>query len=176
MAQDESGSNAIYRFLIFQYDYGFTDGMFRREGLLIDFIGSHKGQHEWDFENERFAYDPDHESHWGKDSELLAENAATMLYGKAPGGAAAGEGDDVSGILDAIRRLNQTITANAETQAMEKSPLVVASDRRFRCIAASRRRHHESQSGLRETDGRGHRAVIGIQHAVRRLCTGVDSA
>lgn len=60
------------------------DGMLRRKGLLIDFIGSRKSHHEGDFENERFAYDPDHEGHRGKDSKWLADNAASMLSGKSP--------------------------------------------------------------------------------------------
>ena len=60
------------------------DGMLRRKGYLIDFIGSRKGHHEGDFANERFAYDPDHEGHWGRDSAWLAENITTLLSGKKP--------------------------------------------------------------------------------------------
>ncbi len=60
------------------------DGMLRRKGRLIDFVGSRKGHHDGDFENERFSYDPDHEGHWGRDSKWLAEQSATYLSGKAP--------------------------------------------------------------------------------------------
>lgn len=60
------------------------DGMLRRKGHLIDFVGSRKGHHEGNFENERFAYDPDHEGHWGRDSKWLAENITTLLSGKKP--------------------------------------------------------------------------------------------
>lgn len=62
----------------------YLDGMLRRKRYLIDFVGSRKGHHEGAFENERFAYDPDHEGHWGRDSKWLAGNMKTLLSGKAP--------------------------------------------------------------------------------------------
>jgi lysophospholipase L1-like esterase len=62
----------------------YLDGLLRRKGHLIDFVGNRKGHHEEDFTNDRFAYDPDHEGHWGRDSKWLAENIQTMLSGKVP--------------------------------------------------------------------------------------------
>ena len=144
------------------------DGMLRRKGHLIDFIGGRRGHHEGNFEGERHAYDPDHEGHWGKDSAWLAENTGTMLSGKAPevvvmqlGSAEialAGEGQDVSdqvipnlgkivgalrnakpqvkvvlttmhpvpGKTEAVRHLNQAISAYAGANSTERSPVVIA--------------------------------------------------
>jgi beta-glucosidase len=62
----------------------YLDGMLRRQGHPIDFVGSRMGHHEGDFANDRFAYDPDHEGHWGKDSKWLADHIATLLEGKSP--------------------------------------------------------------------------------------------
>ena len=62
----------------------YLDGMLRRKGHLIDFVGTRRSHHEGDFKNERFAYDPDHEGYWGKDSKWLAGNITTTLSGKAP--------------------------------------------------------------------------------------------
>jgi lysophospholipase L1-like esterase len=62
----------------------YLDGMLRREGHLIDFVGSRRKHNDDKTEPENYEYDVDHEGHWGKDSAWLAENMGRLLTGKVP--------------------------------------------------------------------------------------------
>jgi lysophospholipase L1-like esterase len=62
----------------------YLDGMLRRDGKLIDFIGSRKKHRDNQVEPDSYEYDIEHEGHWGKDSGWLAENLPGLLKGDAP--------------------------------------------------------------------------------------------
>ena len=62
----------------------YLDGMLRREGHLIDFVGSRRRHHDDKVEPDNYEYDPDHEAHWGKDSSWLARNMPGLLAGTSP--------------------------------------------------------------------------------------------
>jgi beta-glucosidase len=60
------------------------DGMLRRKGHLIDFIGSRHRHHDDKSEADSYEFDPDHEGHWGKGPAWFADNMARLLVGNAP--------------------------------------------------------------------------------------------
>ena len=62
----------------------YLDGMLRRDGNLIDFVGSRRKHHDDQVEPDSYEYDLEHEGHWGKDSGWLAENLPDLLKGDAP--------------------------------------------------------------------------------------------
>ncbi len=69
-------SNASYR--------RYLDGMLRRSGHLIDFIGSRKKHHDDKTEPDNYQYDVDHEGHWGKDTAWMAEHLPGLLTTDVP--------------------------------------------------------------------------------------------
>ncbi len=60
------------------------DGMLRRSGHLIDFVGSRKRHNNDGTEPDSYQFDPDHEGHWGKDSTWIAENMPRLLEHYVP--------------------------------------------------------------------------------------------
>lgn len=70
------GSSGSYR--------RYLDGMLRREGNLIDFVGSRRKHNDNKAEPDSYEYDVDHEGHWGRNSAWLAENMPGLLAGNAP--------------------------------------------------------------------------------------------
>ncbi len=62
----------------------YLDGMLRREGNLIDFVGSRKKHNDNQIEADSYQYDVDHEGHWGKNSEWLARNMPDILARDVP--------------------------------------------------------------------------------------------
>jgi lysophospholipase L1-like esterase len=62
----------------------YLDGMLRRQGHLIDFVGSRKKHHNNQTEPDSYQYDVDHEGHWGRNSDWLAQNMASLLTHDVP--------------------------------------------------------------------------------------------
>jgi acyl-CoA thioesterase-1 len=62
----------------------YLDGMLRRAGVLIDFVGSRNKHDDNKVEPDSYEYDVDHEGHWGKNSEWLAMNMPQLLNRDAP--------------------------------------------------------------------------------------------
>jgi len=60
------------------------DGMLRRKGHLIDFVGSRKKHNNDTSEPDSYQFDPDHEGHWGKDSAWIADNMSLLLKRNVP--------------------------------------------------------------------------------------------
>jgi alpha-N-arabinofuranosidase len=69
-------SNSSYR--------RYLDGMLRRDGHLIDFVGSRKKHNDDKTEPDNYEYDVDHEGHWGKSSAWMAENMQGLLASHVP--------------------------------------------------------------------------------------------
>ena len=57
----------------------YLDGMLRREGKLIDFVGSRTKHNNNQAEADNYQYGVDHECHWGKSSDWLASNMTDFL-------------------------------------------------------------------------------------------------
>jgi len=106
----------------------YLDGMLRREGGLIDFVGSRKKHHDNKVEPDSYEYDVDHEGHWGRNSGWLAKNMPGLLNGDSPDVAvihmgtedivastsAAGPLSDeiignISKVIEALRSKNRTV-------------------------------------------------------------------
>jgi lysophospholipase L1-like esterase len=115
-----SGSSGAYR--------RYLDGMLRRAGNLIDFVGSRRRHYDDQAEPDSYEYDPDHEGHWGRNSDWLARNMAGLLTEDAPDVAVIhmGTEDIVSGsgaaeslterivgnigkVIEALRSRNETV-------------------------------------------------------------------
>lgn len=62
----------------------YLDGMLRRSGHLIDFVGSRKKHNDGKTAPDNYEYDVDHEGHWGKDSAWLAKNMPDLLSDDVP--------------------------------------------------------------------------------------------
>ena len=62
----------------------YLDGMLRREGILIDFVGSRNKHNDNQTEPDSYQYDVDHEGHWGKNSDWLAKNMDGLLADDVP--------------------------------------------------------------------------------------------
>lgn len=62
----------------------YLDGMLRRDGHLIDFVGSRKKHSDDKTEPDNYEYDVDHEGHWGKSSAWIAENMQSLLASNVP--------------------------------------------------------------------------------------------
>lgn len=62
----------------------YLDGMLRRKGHVIDFVGSRKKHNDDKTEPDSYQFDPDHEGHWGKDSAWIAENMPRLLERNVP--------------------------------------------------------------------------------------------
>jgi lysophospholipase L1-like esterase len=98
----------------------YLDGMLRRKGLLIDFVGSRKKHHNNHTAPDSYEYDVDHEGHWGRDSDWLAQHMASLLVDESPDAAVIhlGTEDIVSGRGTAealtekiVKNMHQVITA-----------------------------------------------------------------
>ncbi len=57
----------------------YLDGMLRRKGYLIDFVGSRKKHNDNHTEPDNYQYDVDHEGHWGRNSDWLAQHMAGLV-------------------------------------------------------------------------------------------------
>jgi acyl-CoA thioesterase-1 len=75
VTEGASSSEAYRRYL---------DGMLRRHGHLIDFVGSRRKHNDNQTEPDSYQYDLDHEGHWGKTSKWLAQNMPGLLAGHVP--------------------------------------------------------------------------------------------
>ena len=75
-ATEGLGSSTSYR--------RYLDGMLRRNGHLIDFVGSRKKHNNDGTEPDSYQFDPDHEGHWGKDSAWIADNMPRLLKCNVP--------------------------------------------------------------------------------------------
>ena len=62
----------------------YLDGMLRRQGHLIDFVGSQDKHHNNQIEPDTYEFDVDHEGHWGRDSTWVAQNITGMLLKAVP--------------------------------------------------------------------------------------------
>jgi lysophospholipase L1-like esterase len=62
----------------------YLDGMLRRSGHLMDFVGSRKKHNDNKTEPDSYEYDVDHQGHWGKGSAWLAKNMPDLLSDDAP--------------------------------------------------------------------------------------------
>ena len=62
----------------------YLDGMLRRDGHLIDFVGSRRKHSDDKTEPDHYEYDVDHEGHWGKSSAWMAENMESLLASNVP--------------------------------------------------------------------------------------------
>jgi acyl-CoA thioesterase I len=62
----------------------YLDGMLRRAGHLIDFIGSRKKHNDNKIEPDSYEYDVDHEGHWDKGAGWLAENMPALIAADVP--------------------------------------------------------------------------------------------
>ena len=99
-----SSSSAYRRYL---------DGMLRRQGNLIDFVGSRNKHNDNKTEPDSYQYDVDHEGHWGKNSEWLAKNMPARLTGDVPDVAVIYMGtEDVVSSTSVAEPLNDEIIEN----------------------------------------------------------------
>jgi lysophospholipase L1-like esterase len=102
----------------------YLDGMLRRAGHLIDFVGSRKKHNDNKTQADSYEYDVDHEGHWGKGSGWLAENMPALIADNVPDVAVIhmGTKDIVSGsggaekilgdigkVINALRSKNKTV-------------------------------------------------------------------
>jgi lysophospholipase L1-like esterase len=62
----------------------YLDGMLRRSGHLIDFVGSRHKHNDDKSEPDSYQFDPDHEGHWGRGSEWIADNMPRLLERNVP--------------------------------------------------------------------------------------------
>ena len=62
----------------------YLDGMLRRDGHLIDFVGNRRKHSDDKTEPANYEYDVDHEGHWGKSSAWMAENIQSLLASNVP--------------------------------------------------------------------------------------------
>jgi len=62
----------------------YLDGQLRRQGHLIDFVGSRSRHHDNKTAPDSYQFDPDHEGHWGKDSRWLAKHLPAKTANPAP--------------------------------------------------------------------------------------------
>ena len=62
----------------------YLDGMLRRQGHLINFVGSRKKHNDNRTEPDSYEYDVDHEGHWGRTSDWLAQHMTGLLIHEVP--------------------------------------------------------------------------------------------
>ena len=107
----------------------YLDGILRRNGHMIDFVGSRKKHHNDQTEPDSYQFDPDHEGHWDKDSTWIAENMPRLLEGNVPDIAVihSGTGEVVENTGDAdaltdgiIRNITRVIDALRSKNPMVK--------------------------------------------------------
>jgi lysophospholipase L1-like esterase len=93
----------------------YLDGMLRRKGHLIDFVGSRRKHNNDGTEPESYQFDPDHEGHWGKDSAWMAENIDRLLERNVPDVAVIDLGaEDIMASLSAPDSLTDGIVRNID--------------------------------------------------------------
>jgi acyl-CoA thioesterase-1 len=90
--------------------------MLRRDGHLINFVGSRRKHNDDTTEPDNYEYDVDHEGHWGKDSAWMAENMPRLLTSNVPDVAVIhlGTEDILSGKI-AAEPLTDMIVKNIDT-------------------------------------------------------------
>jgi len=98
----------------------YLDGMLRRSGHLIDFVGSRNKHDDGRTKPDSYQFDPDHEGHWDKDSAWIAENMPRFLNRNVPDVAVIGLGAEDIAANDAaadaltdgiVRNINRVIEA-----------------------------------------------------------------
>jgi hypothetical protein len=62
----------------------YQDGMIRRNGHLIDFVGSRHKHNDDRTEPDSYQFDPDHEGHWGRGSAWIVDNMPRLLERNVP--------------------------------------------------------------------------------------------
>ncbi|MFT6239364.1 MAG: beta-glucosidase [Akkermansiaceae bacterium] len=62
----------------------YLDGILRRQGHLIDFVGTRRKHDDGKGQPTNHEYDPDHEGHWGKGSAWLAKNISKAVARNTP--------------------------------------------------------------------------------------------
>ena len=62
----------------------YLDGLLRRNGHQIDFVGGRRKHNDDRTDPDSFEYDVEHEGHWGRDSAWFAENMAGLLKAAVP--------------------------------------------------------------------------------------------
>lgn len=62
----------------------YLDGMLRREGHLIDFVGRRRRHHHDATEPDSYQFDPDHEGHGNRDTAWLADHLPGLLDNDVP--------------------------------------------------------------------------------------------
>jgi len=62
----------------------YLDGMMRRTGRVIDFVGSRHNHNNDTSEPDSYQFDPDHEGHWGRESSWIADNMPGLLERNVP--------------------------------------------------------------------------------------------
>ena len=62
----------------------YLDGMMRRSGRVIDFVGSRHNHNNDTSEPDSYQFDPDHEGHWGRGSSWIADNMPHLLERNVP--------------------------------------------------------------------------------------------
>lgn len=75
-ATEGLGSSTSYR--------RYLDGMIRRNGHLIDFVGSRHKHNDDKAEPDSYQFDPDHEGYWGRGAEWIADNMPRLLERNVP--------------------------------------------------------------------------------------------
>jgi lysophospholipase L1-like esterase len=94
----------------------YLDGILRREGILIDFVGSRKKHKDNQTEPENYQYDTDHEGYWGKTSGWLAKNMPEILKNNVPDVAIIQMGtEDIISGADSTGPLTDEIIDNIST-------------------------------------------------------------
>ena len=91
----------------------YLDGMLRRSGQLIDFVGSRNQHHNDQTKPDSYQFDPDHEGHWDKDSAWIAEKIASLLDRNVPDLAVIALGvEDIASSTTAAEPLTDGIVHN----------------------------------------------------------------
>ena len=62
----------------------YLDGMLRRNGHLIDFVGSRHKHNNDNTEPDSYQFDPEHEGHWGRGSAWIADHMPRLLERNVP--------------------------------------------------------------------------------------------
>ena len=114
----------------------YLDGLLRRKGHPIDFIGSRHKHNGDKTEAHSYHFDPDHEGHSGKNFAWFAKNMPRLLEPNTPDIAVLQPGHDdiaenITAVITALRAKNPEVKIvlaepNHTTHRFGKSPVVVA--------------------------------------------------
>ena len=114
----------------------YLDGLLRRKGHPIDFIGSRHKHNGDKTEAHSYQFDPDHEGHSGKNFAWFAKNMPRLLEPNTPDIAVLQPGHDdiaenITAVITALRAKNPEVKIvlaedNHTTHRFGKSPVVVA--------------------------------------------------